>query len=247
MPMSYSHIGQTAYLGREALSVLVLDVNRPDEVRIGYVGGGNDRIGTWLARLGFDVTDLTKDDLQGDLSRFTTIVAGIFTFGTRPDLADARLRLHRFAATGGHLVTFYHRPSDGWDELLTPPRPITIGSPSLRWRVTDPNASVEVLQPRHPLLAGPNQIGPEDWKGWDKERGLYFASRWDEAYEPLLRMSDQGEEPLLGSLISGTIEEGRHTHVSLALHHQLDKLVSGAFRLLANLVQPARSVPVPIA
>jgi hypothetical protein len=105
--------------------------------------------------------------------------------------------------------------------------------------VTDPAAAVEMLDPMQPLLAGPNRISPDVWAGWDKERGLYFAASWDEAYEPLLAMSDQGEMPLLGSLMSGRIGQGRHTHVSLALHHQLDKLVPGAFRLLANLVQAA--------
>ncbi|RDI61764.1 LmbE family N-acetylglucosaminyl deacetylase [Microvirga subterranea] len=238
-PIAYPHIGRTAHLSREDLKVLVLDVQLPTGAKIGYVGGGNDQIGTWLVRLGFDVTDLDGVDLQGDLSRFTTIMVGIFAFGTRPDLAEACPRLHRFVSEGGHVVTFYHRPTDGWDPGLTPPRPITIGAPSLRWRVTDPRATVKVLGEDHPLMAGPNPIGPDDWEGWDKERGLYFASVWDEAYEPLLSMSDPGEKPLLGGLISGTIGHGRHTHVSLALHHQLDRLVPGAFRILANLAQPA--------
>ncbi len=238
-PIAYPHIGRTAHLSRENLNVLALDVQLPTGAKIGYVGGGNDRIGTWLARLGFDVTDLDGDALQGDLSRFTTIMVGIFAFGTRPDLAEANRRLHRFVEDGGHLVTFYHRPIDGWDPKLTPPRPIMIGSPSLRWRVTNPRAAVKVLFEGHLLMAGPNRIGANDWEGWDKERGLYFASSWDDAYEPLLSMSDLGEEPLLGSLISGVIGAGRHTHVSLALHHQLDRLVPGAFRLLANLAQGA--------
>ena len=91
------------------------------------------------------------------------------------------------------MVTLYHRPTDGWDPAMTPPRRIEIGSPSLRWRVTDPDAPVDSLQPAHPLLARPNHIGLRDWSGWDKERGLYFASSWNEAYAPLLGMSDQGE------------------------------------------------------
>jgi hypothetical protein len=136
-------------------------------------------------------------------------------------------------------VTLYHRPSDGWNPDATPPRRLKIGLPSLRWRVTDPNARVQHLAPDHPLLTYPNVIGPEDWSGWDKERGLYFASEWDAAYVPLLGMSDPGEATLEGSLLSGSIGRGRHTHTSLVLHHQLDKLVSGAFRLMANLVQPA--------
>ncbi|MGO4704625.1 PIG-L family deacetylase [Microvirga sp. 2MCAF38] len=239
MAIAYPHIGRTARVDREVLKILALEVKRCPDTRIGYVGGGNDRVGLWLSRLGFDVTDLDGDALQGGLSRFTTIVVGIFAFGNRPDLAAATARLHQFVEAGGHLVTLYHRPSDGWDPARTPPRPITIGSPSLRWRVTDPDAPVTILGATHPLLTGPNIIGTDDWNGWDKERGLYFASSWDEAYKPLTAMSDHGEKPLEGALISGEIGRGRHTHVSLVLHHQLDKLVPGAFRLLANLVQPA--------
>lgn len=237
--IAYPHTGRTAHLAREVLNVLALDIKRHPDARIGYVGGGNDRVGLWLSRLGFDVTDLDRDALQKDLSRFTTIVVGIFAFGTRPDLAAATHRLHRFVEAGGHLVTLYHRPTDGWDPTQTPPRPIRIGSPSVRWRVTNPRATVEVLAPTHPLLLGPNPIGNDDWANWDKERGLYFASSWDDTYAPLLAMNDVGEKPLTGALLSGAIDRGRHTHVSLVLHHQLDKLVPGAFRLLANLVQPA--------
>jgi hypothetical protein len=98
---------------------------------------------------------------------------------------------------------------------------------------------VTVLKPDSTLLTVPNRIEHTDWQGWDKERGLYFASDYDPAYEELLALSDPGESPLRGSLISARIGRGRHTHVALVLHHQLDRLVPGAFRLLANLVQPA--------
>jgi hypothetical protein len=222
------------------LPILAVDARLPNATRIGYVGGGNDRVDAWLARLGLDVVELDPERLnRGDLSDLTTIVVGIFAFGTRPYLRASTERLRSWVENGGHLVTFYHRPSDGWDPETVPPRRLTIGQPSLRWRVTDPNAPVRVLMPDHPLIRRPNVIGPQDWAGWDKERGLYFASEWDEAYVPLLAISDPGENPLHGALVSGVIGRGRHTHTSLVLHHQLDKLVPGAFRLLANLVQPA--------
>jgi hypothetical protein len=186
------------------------------------------------------VTDLGEDSLTaGSLSGFTTIVVGIFAFGLRRDLQAATARLHRFVEEGGHLVTLYHRPTDGWDPARTPPRRLVIGSPSLRWRVTDPAAPVTVLKPDSPLLTYPNRIDPADWQGWDKERGLYFAAEYDPAYEELLSLSDPGEAPLKGALVSARIGQGRHTHVALVLHHQMDRLVPGAFRLLANLVQPA--------
>lgn len=239
VPIAYDHVGRLFAHETVDLPVLAVPAALP-EARIGYVGGGNDRVDVWLQRLGLAVTPLDAEALLGgDLDAFTTIVVGILAFGTRPDLAAARARLHRWTEAGGHLVTLYHRPSDGWDPAATPPRRLVIGTPSLRWRVTDPAAQVRHLAPRHPLLTTPNPIGPEDWAGWVKERGLYFAAERDAAYVPLLSMSDAGEAPLDGALVSAAIGRGRHTHVALALHRQLEQLVPGAFRLLANLVQPA--------
>lgn len=238
-PIAYPHIGRARFLAPSKLRILSLDMKLPAGARVGYVGGGADNVGSWLGRMGLDVTELDAQALSGDLTSYTTIVVGIFAFGIRSDLAAATAKLHRFVEQGGHLVTLYHRPSDGWDPQSTPVRRLEIGKPSLRWRVTDPHAEVTVLAPDHPLLAGPNVISDEDWAGWDKERGLYFAARWDDAYEPLLAMHDVNEQPLKGALISGRFGKGRHTHTSLVLHHQMDKLVPGAFRLMANLVQPA--------
>lgn len=239
-PIGSAPGGAAIYYRPAELSVLALEARLPEGTRIGYAGGGNDRVDAWLARLGLDVVNLDAERLAGgDLSDLTTIVVGIFAFGTRQDLRAAAGRLRSWVEAGGHLVTLYHRPSDGWDPDHVPPRRLKIGLPSLRWRVTDPNAPVRVLTPDHPLLTTPNRIGPDDWAGWDKERGLYFVSERDESYVPLLSMSDPGEAPLDGALISAPIGRGRHTHTSLVLHHQLDKLVPGAFRILANLVQPA--------
>ncbi|WP_262297876.1 PIG-L family deacetylase [Microvirga sesbaniae] len=238
--IAYPHTRPTAYVAPAEFKVLTLDLALPNDARVGYVGGGSDNVGPHLRLLGLDVTDLTEADLKdGSLSKFTTIVIGIFAFGLRRDLQSATARLHRFVEEGGHLVTLYHRPTDGWDPDRTPPRRLSIGSPSLRWRVTDPAAPVTVLRPAHRLLSAPNRIEPKDWQGWDKERGLYFAADYDPAYEELLSLHDPGESPLMGSLISAPVGRGRHTHVALVLHHQLDRLVPGAFRLLANLVQPA--------
>jgi LmbE family N-acetylglucosaminyl deacetylase len=238
--VDYPHIGSIPYPRLQALDILALDLKLPAGARIGYVGGGADRVGQWLARMGCDVASLTEADFGDDLSRFTTIVVGIFAFGRRLDLAAATQRLHDWVRAGGHLVTLYHRPSDGWNADTTPPARLLIGSPSLRWRVTDPSASIEILAPDHPLLVGPNRIGPDDWAGWDKERGLYFAAEWDPAYVPLLALHDAGEAPLKGGLLSARLGDGRYTHSSLVLHHQMDRLVPGAFRLMANLVQPMR-------
>jgi hypothetical protein len=237
---SYPHIGRSVVPTEVAVPVQSVEAVIP-EGRIGYIGGGNDNVATWLKRLGVALTELTPADMEAGAYRdLDTLVVGIFSFGRRDDLVAALPGVHDWVRNGGHLVTLYHRPSDGWDPQTVPLAPLTIGSPSIRYRVTDAEAPVEVLEPDHPLLNYPNTIGPEDWANWDKERGLYFASEWDPAYKALLAMSDPGEEPLAGSLLSAEIGQGRHTHTSLILHHQLDKLTPGAFRLMANLLQPAR-------
>ena len=69
-----------------------------------------------------------------------------------------------------------------------------------------------------------------------KGDGAYLIAPMDE----LAGLDEQAEKPLEGSLLSAEIGEGRHTHTALVLHHQLDKLTPGAFRLIANLLQGAK-------
>ncbi|MEM9971349.1 MAG: PIG-L family deacetylase [Pseudomonadota bacterium] len=238
--IDYDHVAPTARARPTAVTVGVFDVALPDG-KVGYIGAGNDRVGHWLAALGVDVTPLDERHWSGDaaLADFDSIVIGIFAMRFRPGLAEAMPALHRWTEAGGTLLTLYHRPWDNWDPDATPPSRLEIGQPSLRWRVTDEAAEVRHLAD-HAILSAPNRIGKADWDGWVKERGLYFAKSWDNAYTPLLSMSDPGEEPLTGSLLVADVGQGRHIHTSLILHHQMEHLVPGAFRLMANFIAPRR-------
>jgi LmbE family N-acetylglucosaminyl deacetylase len=234
--MEYPHIGPRMRAASATLTVGAMRIALPTG-RIAYVGGGSDRVDVWLRRAGVTLETLDDAALTPDgLSQYDTVLIGIFALRTRPKLAALMPHVHHWVHEGGNLVTLYHRPWDGWDAANTPPRPLEIGKPSLRWRVTDERAEVTHLQPDHPLLTTPNKIGPEDWADWDKERGLYFAKEWDPAYTPLLSMADREEAAHEGALLSAEIGKGRHTHCALILHHQLDKLVPGAYRLLANML-----------
>ena len=51
-------------------------------------------------------------------------------------------------------------------------------------------------------------------------------------------MADPDEAPLEGALLAADIGRGRHIHTALILHYQMEFLVPGAFRLLANLIAP---------
>jgi len=234
--LAYSHTGAMTYAERAEIKVLALNLNMPSG-RIGCIAGGSDRSAYWLRLAGFAIEDINDDQLlRGDFSGFDTILVGVFALRTRPALSVQLDSIHDWVRAGGNLVTLYHRPWDNWNEEKTALSPVTIGKPSLRWRVTNQNAEVTTLLPDHKLLNHPNNIGPNDWDDWDKERGLYFASSWSNDFQPLLSMADAGEEQLEGSLITGKFGKGQHTHTSLILHHQLDQLVPGAFRLMANLL-----------
>ncbi len=236
--IAHDHVDATARAEVARVRVLVADIALPS-ARIGYIGSGNDHVGDWLAAVGMDVTPLEDADLANDaaLARFDSLVIGIFAMRFRPGLAAAMPRLHHWIENGGTLVTLYHRPWDNWDPQTIPPRPLEIGMPSLRWRVTDETAPVTHLVD-HPVLNTPNRIGPQAWEGWVKERGLYFAKSWDAAYTPLLEMADPDEAPHRGSLLVADIGAGRHIHTALILHHQMANLVPGAFQLMANLLRP---------
>lgn len=214
------------------LDVLAVDTVTPSG-RIGVIAG-TDSSADWLDRLGADFDLIERPD-PGTLAEYDTVLLGVMAMA-RGDIAPGTLGA--YVEGGGNLLSFYQRPDRGWNADRSGPAFLRVGTPSLRWRVTDPDAAVTVLTPGHPLLAGPNRIGPADWRGWVKDRGLYFAADWDPAYQPLLSMSDRDEAPLQGALISGRIGRGRHTYCALSLPQQMDVLVPGAFRLFVNLLAP---------
>ena len=237
--VDYPHIGKRARYFPASAQIRIMDVALPT-ISIAYIGGGNDRVAYWLRALGLQVTELEDSMLTTQvLERYDTLVVGVFALRTRSALINAMPTVHEWISQGGNLLTLYHRPWDNWDPARVPPRPVKIGKPSLRWRVTDENATVTHLIPDHPLLNVPNVIRPADWEGWHKERGLYFPMQWDDCYQALLSMADPDETPHKGALICAKVGDGRHTHTSLILHHQLEKLVPGAFRLMANLIAAA--------
>lgn len=236
---SYRHIAPRLRAFPAELRLRAVHVNLP-QGRIGYVGAGNDTVANWLLALGCTVTVLDEEALSvpDPFDGLDSLLVGVFANRFRPDLRARMGDVHAWVKAGGNLVTLYHRPWDLWDPDSTPPARLEIGQPSLRWRVTDENAAVTHLAADHILLTTPNTIGEADWQGWHKERGLYFAKSWDAAYTPLLQMADPGEEPHQGALLSAAIGKGRHTHCCLILHHQMETLTPGAFRLMANLLNP---------
>jgi LmbE family N-acetylglucosaminyl deacetylase len=231
--IAYPHIRPHPLYRAAAVLMPTFPVRIADGLRVGFIEGAGDDAAHALREMGARVELLDAEALaSGDLSRFHAIVTGIRAYETRPDLVANNARLLDYARQGGTFVVQYNKYELVENGLM--PFPASMSRP--HGRVTDPAAAVALLEPSHPLLAGPNPITAADFDGWVHERGLYFLSTMDERYTPLLAMSDPGESPLHGSLVAARLGEGWYVYTGLALFRQLPEGVPGAFRLLANMV-----------
>lgn len=231
--VDYEHIRPRASFRPAVATLGAIDVALPGGLDVGYVMGAGDDVPEAIRQLGARVELLGEADLaSGDLGRFDAIVIGVRAYEFRRDLPVHNERLLDYVRAGGTLIVQYNQY--GFVRGDYAPYPLEIARP--HDRVTDPAASVRMLAPEHPLLATPNRLTGADFEGWVQERGLYFARSWDDAYTPLLAMSDPGEPPLEGGLLAARVGRGHYVYTGLALFRQLPAGVPGAYRLLANLL-----------
>lgn len=229
--IDYEHVPRTAMYSDATASVTVVPVAVADGLRVGYVMGSGDDGPEAIRQMGAAVELLDEDRVRrGDFDALDAVVLGVRAYETRPDLQAASAQLLDFARAGGTVVVQYNRGPLG----TLAPAPIEVGRGSPR--VADETAPVRILAPDAPVFTTPNRIGPDDFAGWVQERGLYFASEWDDAYRPLLELNDPGEEPRRGSLLVAPVGEGVFVYTALSFFRQWADRVPGAYRLFANLV-----------
>jgi LmbE family N-acetylglucosaminyl deacetylase len=230
--VDYEHIPLQTVHHRSAVRSVRSGIARRGSV-IGYVMGSGDEVPAALRQIGYEVIELSDDDLsRSDLSRYDAIIFGIRAFNTR-DLAGARMeRVLEYVRNGGVVVVQYN--TSGWREETTIPGPFPFRISSDR--VTDQSAPIVILRPEHPLLHSPNRITARDFEGWVQERGLYFAGTWDEGWETVIATADPGEDLLEGGLLYTTLGEGVFIYTGYSFFRQLPAGVPGAWRLFANLV-----------
>ena len=233
--ISYPHIHRQVYFPESRIKVVKLDV-RTKAKRLGYIMGAGDDVADGLRHLGVEVTMLTDEMLEtSDLSAFDAIVAGVRAYNTRDRLKNAKRRLLEYVDRGGTLVVQYNVASSALADRIGP-YPLTIG----RDRVTVESAPVTFPVPGHPLLTFPNRISSKDFEGWVQERGLYFASSWDERYEAILSSHDPGEPDRKGGLLYAPYGKGAFIYAAYAWFRQLPAGVPGAFRIFANLISAGK-------
>jgi hypothetical protein len=204
---------------------------------VGYLPGAGDDTAESLAQLGYTVSTLSGADLTPEKLRgLDAVVIGVRAFNERTDLAANLTNLFAYVESGGTAIAQYNRPNGLIAQPLGP-YALSIQGSAPALRVTDETVPVTFLAPEHAALTTPNRIGPADFDGWVQERGSYFPSSWDkEHYEPVLAMSDPGEQPLRSSILIAKHGKGYYVYTGITFFRQLPAGVPGAYRLFANLV-----------
>lgn len=200
--------------------------------KIGYIMGAGDDIPSCLEQIGCEVTLLKKDEITtGNLRQFDAVILGIRAFNTVSWLESGNTVLFDYVNDGGTVIVQYNTSHAlVTDELA--PYPLKLS----RTRVTVEEAPVQILEPRHEVLNSPNKITSLDFQGWVQERGLYFPEEWSEEFIPILSVADPGERPSRGGLLVARYGKGYYCYTGLSFFRELPAGVSGAYRLMANLI-----------
>jgi LmbE family N-acetylglucosaminyl deacetylase len=241
--IDYPHIRPRALTRPSVAHIRAARVALPGLTRVGYVRGAADRVPEALLAVGLPLELIGPDSLaRGDLSRYDAIVIGSRAYETEPALVANNGRLLEYGRNGGLIIVQYQQYPfiDGGFA----PYPLTIARP--HDRVTDENAPVTPLDPANSIFHYPNDIGPDDWRGWVQERGLYFPHTWDTTYVPVLETHDPGPPvtELKGGLLIAPLGRGTYVYTGLSFFRELPAGVPGAYRLFVNLLGlKRRNVP----
>jgi LmbE family N-acetylglucosaminyl deacetylase len=230
--IQYDHIPNQIELSPSNVTIVPVDLNLGGISKVGYIEGPGDEVAKYLRAVGYDVEIIQEDELvSGNFDRFDAIVTGIRAYNTREDLSFARNALNEYVKNGGTWLVQYNTSRGLKDDQIGP-----YSFELSRERVTDELADPEFLVPNHPVLNQPNQISAADFEGWVQERGLYFAGEWDENFVPILGWSDPEEPSRNGGLIIAPYGEGYFIYSGISFFRELPAGVSGAYRLLANIL-----------
>lgn len=234
MTIKYDHIPFINYFNRDNLKVIDTEIKVIGK-KIGYIAGAGDKVPDALTAMGYDVNYLGEANLTFEnLKQFDAVIVGIRAHNIYEYLSNKTDVLNRYVENGGNLIVQYMKSNQvGLKRVKVGPYPFSVTGT----RVTEENANVIMLLPKHPVFNYPNKITEADFEGWVQERSTYQAEQADERYERLIGMKDTNDkENGQGSLLVAKYGKGNFAYVSLVLFRQLPAGVPGAYRLMANLI-----------
>ncbi|WP_350286072.1 PIG-L family deacetylase [uncultured Croceitalea sp.] len=231
--ITYDHVPKQSVLLPSETKVVRLNILKSGE-NIGYIVGAGDKVPESLEQIGYNVHVIDVAQIEeGSLDKYDGIVVGIRAYNTIDELKFKQTQLFKYVENGGNLIIQYNTANRWRNQFENiAPYDLTIS----RDRVTDENATVEILAKDHALVNFPNTITEKDFDGWVQERGLYFPNQWSDAFTPILSMNDEGESAKQGSLLVAPYGKGNYIYTGLSFFRELPAGVSGAYKLFANML-----------
>lgn len=229
--INYPHIYKQMVLKPAVAKAIRLKIKTKNE-KIAYIMGAGDEIPKSLQQMGYEVEIIKPEAISAEkLSPFDVVITGIRAYNVVNALAYKQKTLLDFVKNGKTMIVQYNTLDDLVSKEMAP-FPLKIS----RDRVTEEDAEVRFLAPNHPVLNYPNKITVDDFKGWKQEQGLYYPSEWGKEFTPILSANDTGEKPKDGALLIAKYGKGNYIYTGLSFFRELPEGVSGAFRLIANMI-----------
>lgn len=229
--INYTHIYKQMVLKSDEAKGIRLKIKTKNE-KIAYIMGAGDEVPKSLAQMGYEVQILKPEDISTEkLQEFDVVMTGVRAYNVVNTLAFKQNILLDFVKNGKTMIVQYNTLDDLVTKQMAP-----YSLKLSRDRVTEEDAEVRFLTPNHPVLNYPNKITTADFKGWKQEQGLYYPSEWDANFTPIISANDKGEKPKNGALLVAKYGKGNYIYTGLSFFRELPEGVSGAFRLLANMI-----------
>ncbi|SHH12183.1 GlcNAc-PI de-N-acetylase [Flavobacterium micromati] len=229
--INYEHITKQQVLKSAEAKVIKTDLKTKGE-RIAYIMGAGDEVPASLTQLGYAVTILSPEEITREkLENFEVVMTGVRAYNTVKALAFKQDILFEFVKSGKTMVVQYNTAGDLITDRIAP-FPLKLS----RDRVTEENAEVRFLTPNHPVLNYPNKITTKDFEGWKQEQGLYYPNVYDKAFTAILSSNDKGESSKNGALLIAPYGKGHYVYTGLSFFRELPEGVTGAYKLLSNII-----------
>lgn len=233
--IAYDHIPTQTLLPPATTKLVKISLKKEGNL-VGYIRGAGDESTAALRSMGYEVWEMKNEEVTPtNLKKLDAVVLGVRAMNVNDRFPFMISALLDYVKGGGTMIVQYNTPFD-LEAAKYSPYPLNIS----RSRVTEEDAAVRILKPGHELLNYPNKITPLDFSGWVQERGLYFPTQYDPAFEALLSMNDKNEAPLDGSLLVARYGQGYYIYTGLSFFRQFPEGVPGAYRLFANMVSAGK-------
>jgi len=225
---TYSYLPEAGYFYRQ-LSRIVPDEIKTTGGRVGFLYSDADRVYTALIQLGYEVKQLSKEDfVQDSLKQYTAIVAGANIENLESFLGDDYSTVLNYVNLGGNFIVL---------NQLTPvalTRPFSTSSYPASFSLK--NTYLHITDNTTTLFNYPNTISAADFGLWQRDYNKFVFTGFDTSFITPLQLTDTDNNTSAGSLVIKNIGKGNIILSGLSLHTQLSMGITGAYKLLANMV-----------